>query len=242
MDFHDPIASISHLAMAAWGLFAVALLLRLARGAPLAHRLALAFYGFSLVYLYACSGLYHGKEYSSPEQAELFRRIDVCGIFLLIAGSYAPLFAILLKGALRRIALGLAGVALAFGIALIVLHPKPTAAVLIPYFVAFAILGLLPTRHYAARIGWRNVGTMFLAAGVYASGSVCEVLKWPTLWPGWFGPHEILHTTDIAGSLLHYSLLVRIVAMGASERNSAGVRDALPSELRNASGWKDGRP
>jgi predicted membrane channel-forming protein YqfA (hemolysin III family) len=59
---------------------------------------------------------------------------------------------------------------------------------------------------------------MFAAAGVYAAGGVCEVLKWPTLVPGLIGPHELLHVTDMLGTLTHLGLVVWLVRRTAAER------------------------
>lgn len=52
---------------------------------------------------------------------------------------------------------------------------------------------------------------MFAAAGIYLCGATCEVAKWPVIVPGWVGPHEVLHLTDIGGTLTRVRLVVELV-------------------------------
>lgn len=53
-------------------------------------------YGSSLVLLYLASTLYHF--FKQPPLKKLFRKIDHCAIYLLIAGSYTPFTMISLQG------------------------------------------------------------------------------------------------------------------------------------------------
>jgi hemolysin III len=52
---------------------------------------------------------------------------------------------------------------------------------------------------------------MFAAAGIYLCGAICEVVKWPVLVPGLVGPHEVLHLTDVGGTLTHFGVVMRLV-------------------------------
>ena len=38
-----------------------------------------------------------------------------------------------------------------------------------------------------------------------------NLLRWPVLWPGLFGAHELFHLFVLAGSLAHYRLMLRVV-------------------------------
>jgi hemolysin III len=53
-------------------------------------------YGSSLILLYAASTIYHAL--SKPKLKKLFRTIDHCAIYLLIAGSYTPFTVLVLNG------------------------------------------------------------------------------------------------------------------------------------------------
>ena len=53
-------------------------------------------YGLTLILLYAASTIYHFVE--SPRLKQIFRTVDHCAIYLLIAGSYTPFTILLLQG------------------------------------------------------------------------------------------------------------------------------------------------
>lgn len=77
-----------------------------------------AVYGGSLVLLYTASTLYHAAR--RPFLKKLFRTLDHCAIYLLIAGSYTPFTLLLLKEswgwALFNIVWSLAGIGIIFKI------------------------------------------------------------------------------------------------------------------------------
>jgi len=66
---------------------------------PLA-RVALLTYGLSLVLLFAASTTYHLVK-TTPARELLLRKLDHTAIYLLIAGTYTPVCAIVLLGAWR---------------------------------------------------------------------------------------------------------------------------------------------
>lgn len=211
MDFHEPFSSFSHLAFAAFMAFVGTVLIRLARGHSTWRRWAVGLYASSAVLLYVASGMFHGVRYDSPATQELFRRFDLSGIFLLIAGSYLPVFAYLLTGRLRiAISVAVGGLAVV-GVLLVWVLDAPKSGTMVPIYAGLAVVGLLPLRVYLREAGWRVVAWMFAAALVYALGGVCEVLKWPTLVPDFIGPHEVLHVTDMLGTLIHLGLVVWLV-------------------------------
>ena len=53
-------------------------------------------YGSSLVLLYSFSAIYHGLKNS--EEKKIFKILDHCSIYLLIAGSYTPIVLITIGG------------------------------------------------------------------------------------------------------------------------------------------------
>src|SRR5687768_16699329 len=67
--------------------FVALLILGSLRGDPLLIA-ACVVYGLSLIILYAASTIYHGT--TSAELKHRLRLVDLCCIYLLIAGSYTP--------------------------------------------------------------------------------------------------------------------------------------------------------
>src|SRR5690606_7435202 len=55
-----------------------------------------AIYGTSLILLFLASTLYHGVRH--PELKRIFKIIDHCAIFLLIAGTYTPFLLVNMRG------------------------------------------------------------------------------------------------------------------------------------------------
>ena len=54
-----------------------------------------AIYGASLILLFLCSTLYHSMTH--VETKALFKRLDHCAIYLLIAGTYTPMLMLTLN-------------------------------------------------------------------------------------------------------------------------------------------------
>jgi hemolysin III len=222
MDFHDPISAGLHLAFAAWAVFATLLLVRLTRRHPPGRRAAVLLYGVSVAFLYTASGLYHSVAFASPAETQFFRRLDFSAIFVLVVGSELPVFAYLLRGRLRVActvvvaALGVAGIVVVWASEII------SVPVMVGVYAGLAAVGLLPVRQYARRVGPRGLAWLFASVSVYAVGGACEVAKWPVVVPGVIGPHEILHVTDILGTLAHFGFVVRFVLPAGRPTGSGG--------------------
>lgn len=227
MDFHDPFAAASHMTFAVFLLFSGAVLVRLNRRHAPFRRWAVGGYATSAVLLYTASGLFHGLHHPTAEAKEFFRRLDLSGIFLLVAGSCLPAFAYLLAGRWRAtMTVAVVGLAAA-GVVAVWVTAAPTSAVMVPVYAGLAVVGLIPLPLFLRAGGWWVVWWTAVAVGVYAGGGVCEVLHWPTPWQGVIGPHEVLHVTDIGGTLIHLGLVVRLVRRGEPDPRNR-VRPVLP--------------
>ena len=93
----EPFCGFSHGLGALLSLVALGALLVLAHG-KLWHTLTFAIFGLSLVVLYTASTLYHSL-WVKPQQIIKLMRFDHVAIFLLIAGTYAPVCLVSLRGA-----------------------------------------------------------------------------------------------------------------------------------------------
>ena len=222
MDFHDPISGGTHLAFAGWAVFAALLLRRLTRDHPPAARAAVAGYGASVAFLYAASGLFHSVAFASPEQMQFFRRLDFSAIFVLVVGSELPVFAYLLRGWLRFTCAAVVAVLGVVGIVAVWVSETISVPAMVGVYAGLAVVGLLPIRLYARRVGGRGLAWLLAAVGVYAIGGAIEVAKWPNPAPGVVGPHELLHVTDMLGTLTHFAFLVRFV-LPVGRRRADGV-------------------
>ena len=168
----------------------------------------------SMILLYGASTLYHSLDISKKVNL-FFRRIDHSMIFVLIAGSYTPVCYIVLHGHI-----GLVLLALVWGIAALgiifklcwVTCPKWVSSVLYILMgwicvLAFTqIINALPK----AAFNW------LLAGGIiYTIGGVIYALKLPIFKAQhkYFGSHEIFHLFVMAGSICHFIMMFKYVAI-----------------------------
>jgi hemolysin III len=209
--FRDPVSSITHLSTALAGLFVTALLWRLARG-DRGKRLSLACFGACIVVLYATSGVYHAIPL--PKQSppvELFRRLNHSAIYVLIAGTYTPVFAVLLAGAQRRrYLIGIWSLA-AVGVAAKWLFRVGTDPFSVGLYLAMGWIGLMPLSRLRRVIGWRGIAWGFAGGLAYTAGAIFEMLRWPVFLPGVVGYHEVFHVCDMLGTALHVGFMVQCV-------------------------------
>jgi hemolysin III len=217
--FRHPVSAGLHLLYAAWALYALALLRRLTRY-DRARRAAVTYFGVSLVLLYVASGLYHAVPASAPRLVEFFRLLDLSMIHVLIAGTCTAAFA-LLRGRLRALLLVLVWLVAGVGVLSKWLLPLPPPPLTIGLFAVAALLGMLPLAQVGRAAGWRGVAWLVGGGLAYAAGATCEALRWPVVWPGVVGPHEVLHLGDVVGSTMHVVFVLRYVAPSAPLGQSA---------------------
>jgi hemolysin III len=208
VDLRDPVSSASHLATAMWAVFATLLMLRIT---PRGRRIPVGVFGFSMVFLYLASGLFHGIHFESPEERRFYQRLDHTGIYLLIAGTYTPILTILLYDAWRRRLLGAIWAIAVVGIAAIWLFPKPPHALNVSLYLGMGWLGVVAVPHYYKAVGWRAMNWALAGALLYTGGAVCELTRRPVIVPGMIEHHEVFHFCDCAATLAFFMFVFRYV-------------------------------
>ncbi len=206
----DPISSSSHLLTAAWAVFATLVMFRMTASRP-GRTFPVVVYGASMVALFLASGLFHGLHYDTPEEKRFYQKIDMSAVFLLIAGTYTPVFAIALRGAWRAWFLRMVWLLALSGVACMWLLPKAPHWSIVGIYLAVGWLGILPLPMYYRAVGWRAMNWVWVGAGLYSVGAICEIVEWPVIVPGWFGFHEVLHVTHSAASVVFFLFIVRYV-------------------------------
>jgi hemolysin III len=204
LRFRDPFSGLSHLAaalLAAVG--GIVLVIKTTGG--LERRLPMIIYSISLVLLFGASATYHLID-GAPERIARLRRFDHSAIFLLIAGTYTPVAALVLTGPWRWgtlvviWALALGGV-----ISKVFTIGGPrwlyTVLYLLMGWLAVALIGQLWHTLPRGALAWMVAG-----GAVYTVGAILYIVKWPRLWPGVFGFHENWHLFVIGGAACHYVL------------------------------------
>jgi hemolysin III len=179
---------------------AIAALVILVAFAVLAHdgaRLASAIvYGVTLVLQYAASTLYHALP--QPRVKHVFKILDHCGIYLLIAGTYTPFCLVTLREAngwwLFGVIWGLAIVGIALE-AFWVYRPRWVSALLFLGMGWMVVTSIGPLVDNLAPTGlW-----LLVAGGLaYTVGTVFYVLERIRYM------HAVWHLWVLVGSVLHF--------------------------------------
>ncbi len=207
--FRNPVSAGTHLLWCFFGAYITALLWRLTRGDRV-RQFSTAIFGLSMVLLYGASGLYHAV--LGPEWLLAYlRKLDHSAIYVLIAGTYTPICAVLLSRRLSIVLLslvwGLAGV----GILAKWLLPWPPYWLTVALYIMMGWIGLLPIVPLIRAVGVQAMLWGTLGGILYTFGAVCDAAKWPILLPGIIGYHEVLHVADMGGTLVHVFFVVRYV-------------------------------
>ena len=199
-------------------LAALGTLLLLARAAALGgglwHIASFTVYGLSMVCLYTASALYHSVNTHVKGRLAL-RKYDHACIYFLIAGTYTPVCLVALRtcGAWGWAMLGviwaLAAAGLVFTLAWLS-APRWLTAVI---YIAMGWLALAALVPLARVLPAEGLAWLFAGGGLYTIGGVLYAVKWPGRDNPRFGCHEIFHLFILLGSLCHFMLMYRVVAL-----------------------------
>lgn len=209
LPLRDPFSSGSHFLTAFWAVFATLILWRLTRGDP-ARRVGATVFGLSMVVLYSASGLFHALRLPRGE-LRFYQQLDQSAIYILIAGTCTPIMLVLLEGRWRAGLLGTIWAMAAAGIACLWLLPKAPHGATVGLYLGMGWVGFLGIGHYYRAVGVRGIAWAFGGAAFYTAGAICELTKWPVIWPGAIASHEVLHVCDMAGTFCFFVFVVRHV-------------------------------
>ena len=208
--FRNPVSAGTHLLWCLWAVFVTGLLWRLARGDRL-RQLSVGCFGLSMVVLYAASGTYHAIPARFPALVQFFQRVDHSAIYVLIAGTYTPVFAVLLRGPTRWWMLGLIWGIAAAGVACKWLLPWPPYGLTVGLYIGMGWVGVVTVYPLVQAVGVRGSALGLLGGLLYMAGGVCDAACWPVVLPYVVGPHEILHVLDMGATLIHVFFVMRYV-------------------------------
>ena len=233
LGLFEPLAALTHLAGAVCVSLLARGLLRAARGDPALTR-ALRVFLVTAVYLLAMSGLYHSFEGGSPARA-FFQRLDHAGIWLLVAGGFAPLQLLVLPTRLGRLLLLLVwGVALTGATTTLLFHGAVPAWVTVLCYVGFASVGAPIAVWLVISRGLRWTLPFFLGGVTLSIGALVELIEEPALVPGYIEYHELVHLAVLGGLSFHWSFIQRI-ALARAAANAPGETCPAPTAFEAAS-------
>ena len=202
----DPVSALTHFGGALMSVAGLVFLIIKATGYSIWHVVSLTTFGVSLILLYTASTVYHAV-ITSKRWEKLLRKIDHMMIFVLIAGSYAPICLLALRGPLGW---SLFGSIWGLTIAGLVMKAVWLSAPRWLSTIIYAVMGWLiciAIVPFSQAVSSAGVGLLFGGGLFYSSGAVIYGLKWPNLKG--FGFHELFHVLVLGGSICHYIMMYR---------------------------------
>ena len=205
MYYGEKFNSISHLVGASLALVGSALLLVLAArlGDPW-KLVSFGVYGAMLVTLYAVSTLYHSLRGRSKG---LWRKLDHCAIYLLIAGSYTPFALVSLRGAWGWSLLGIVWGLAALGIVQEVWLAKGARVWSLVIYVLMGWLARVAVSPLLAALTPRGFAWLAAGGACYTVGMVFYAID-EKLRHG----HGVWHLFVMGGSTCHFFAVLLYVA------------------------------
>jgi channel protein (hemolysin III family) len=210
--FAEPLSSWSHLIGACvFAVLSVPLMWRALKGSSAPNSAGLVarvggvgVFCLTVVTLLVISGVYHLLGFNTTGRWVLLR-LDYAAIFILIAGSFTPIFAILLRGIWRIAALATIWSVTIAGITFKTLYLSQLS----PSLGAVIYLGIGSFGLIVAVVIWRRCGPSFvepmlLSATAYVAGTAIQLACRPELIPGIVGPHELFHIAVLFGIACHW--------------------------------------
>jgi channel protein (hemolysin III family) len=207
--FHEPINAFLHLGAAV--VFSVLGIQLLRKNRGDFQRVAmLGVFAFASVIMLSISGVYHMLT-SGGSGSEVMLRLDHAAIFVLIAGTFTPIHGLLFRGIVRWVGIVIMWIIAATGVTLVTIFfesmPRGLGTGL---YITMGWLASGSLIFVWRRRGFRFIGLVFAGGVAYTAGAILLGIRWPTLIPGIFGPHELWHIMVILGISLHWKFIARL--------------------------------
>jgi hemolysin III len=209
-SLREPVSGLTHFIAALAAIVGLVVLLVIGGDDVLKQR-SLLVYGTSLVLMLAASASYH-LILGSPARIGFLRKIDHASIYILIAGTYTPVFFNQFAGFWKWGMLALIwSLALVGSITKIFMMDAPrwlTAGVyLVMGWLSLLAVGEILRVLPAGALIW-----LLLGGASFTLGAVVYATKAMDFVPGVFGFHEVWHIFVVVGALCHYVAILIYIA------------------------------
>lgn len=166
-------------------------------------QLAVLIYALSVAFLYGVSALYHRVDWSAVVFQRI-RRLDHSAIFLLIAGSYTPLFLVLLPESQAQSPLLLVWLFATLGVAKSIFWSRSPSWVTTCLALGAGWCGVDYVLNLGDAMGSSSLYLLVGSGVLYTVGGVVYALRRPDPMPKTFGYHEVFHALVVAGGIMHH--------------------------------------
>lgn len=167
------------------------------------HIVSFTIYGVTMLMLYFSSTMLH----SLPEGKvkNLFEIFDHASIYLFIAGSYTPLLFIVVQGTLGWTLFGIVWGLATLGIVFKVFFVKKFLFLSTLFYVGMGWLAIFAIKPVVENLPTAGIALLVIGGLCYTLGTIFYV------WRGFKFHHAVWHTFVLAGSILHFFMILLYV-------------------------------
>jgi len=175
-----------------------------------AARAATAIYVGSLLLVFGTSASYHRLAHSYRARM-VMQRLDHSMIYVLIAGTYAPICLVALPPAWGIPLLSVVGGLGILGIVIKLTDVRSLRWLGYALYLAMGWAAVFATPTIAGHVG--SLPLLLVVAGgiAYTVGVPVLLLRRPDPWPTVFGYHEVWHGFTIVAAVLHFGAVAMVV-------------------------------
>ena len=168
---------------------------------------ASSIYGTTLIALFLASTLYHSM-YASRHR-DIFKLLDHCAIYLLIAGTYTPFTLVMIQGGWGWTLFGLIWGMTVLGFVCKIFLPTHFQAASVVSYLVMGWLAVIAAKPLIAAVPLNAVLWLLVGGLAYTAGTVFYGFKIVRY------NHTVWHLFVIAGSLCHYLAVMFYVVPSA---------------------------
>lgn len=166
------------------------------------HVVAASVYGSTLILLYTSSAIYHGLPNGRAKR--VFRILDHCAIYLLIAGTYTPFTLVTLHGPWGWSLFGIVWTLALLGIVYQCFFLGRMVALSTTVYVLMGWLAVTAFVPLARALPWQGLAWLVAGGLFYTVGVVFFASRWKFA-------HTVWHLFVMVGSACHFAAIYRFV-------------------------------
>ncbi|ANE49090.1 hemolysin III family channel protein [Paenibacillus swuensis] len=205
----EPVNTWTHFITFLAGIAGLIFLILISRESP-SQLVTMTIYGSSIILLYGASSLYHWVS-TTPSKELMLKKLDHVSIYILIGGSYTPVFFYGLEGAWKWSMLVCIWALITVGIILKLFFIRVPRSVSTLFYIALGWMAVIPFGQLLQNLPYQAIILMISGGIAYTVGGVIYATKIFDFYPNRFGFHEIFHLFVMAGSVIHFIMIVMYV-------------------------------
>ncbi|MCG7318227.1 PAQR family membrane homeostasis protein TrhA [Brevibacillus laterosporus] len=205
----EPVNTWTHFITFLAGIVGLVFLIVLSRHS-VSKLITLTVFGVSIILLYGASSLYHWVR-TTPAKEMMLKKFDHIAIYFLIAGSYTPVFYYGLSGGWKWSMLCAVWALALIGMFLKIFYIHAPRYVSTAFYVTLGWIAVVPFVQLINHLPIGAIALIIIGGVMYTIGAIIYATKIFDFFPNRFGFHEIFHLFVMAGTTLHFIMVVKYI-------------------------------